>query len=282
MSRKSVVDSRGLAATARDRTIIRAVVRHGAMTRKQIGRLCFIKPGGGPASVQAVCRRLRLLAQRGYLKRYRLPVALGSGQYIYLPGKGAKPVLSEEEQAIYRGSGGRARSAASLYHGLEVVDFYLALRETLQREGGTIQTWLTEREARYRFNRNGSEVPLTPDGYCLWALAREEGSFFLEWDRGTESLARLRQKVARYEEYYSAYTYREHLGDIGLRPRILLVVPNERRAHRVAKWIAAEREREHLAALPTILVGVEQRVLGDILGYVWRTSRKDTLAKLTD
>ena len=143
MSRRSAVDSRGLTSTARDRAIIRAVVRHGAMTRRQIGRLCFTKPGGESASVQVVCRRLRLLAQRGYLERYRLPVAQGSGQYAYLAGKHAKSVLDEEDQALCRGAGSRPPSAVSLYHGLEVVDFYLALREALQSRGGTIQTWMT-------------------------------------------------------------------------------------------------------------------------------------------
>jgi len=280
MSRKSAAASR-LVATPRDGEIIRAVVRHGAMTRQQIARLCFLKPDGGLSSVQAACRRLSLLVQREYLTRYRLPVAQGSGQYVYLPGKHAKDVLSEDEQANYQPSSRRARSAASLQHGLEIVDLYLALREGLQRQGGAILTWLTEREAHYSFEGNGGSLRLTPDGYCLWSLAGEEGAFFLEWDRGTESLARLEQKMARYADYYLARAYRQHLGDMGLRPRILLVVPDRRREQRVARWMVSRREPGPWAALPTVLIGAERRVLGDILGCVWRAPGDDVLVRLT-
>jgi hypothetical protein len=282
MSRRSVVASTGLTATARDRAIVRAVARHGAMTRRQIGRLCFTKPNGEPASAQVACRRLRLLAQRGFLKRQRLLVAQGSGQYVYLPGKGAKGVLSEEEQALCPGTGGRARSALGLYHGLEVVDFYLVLREALQRQGGTIETWLTEREARYSFECSGRSLPLTPDGYCLWALRGEEGSFFLEWDRGTESMFRLEQKLERYDEYYRLQAHREHLGEIGLRPRLAMVVPDERREKRVAQWIARALGKGQLATLPTVMIGTSGRISGGMLGPVWLIPGKKERARLTD
>jgi hypothetical protein len=173
-------------------------------------------------------------------------------------------------------------SAVALYHGLETVDFYLALRDALQKSGGAIQTWLTEREACYRFDCTGSKLLLTPDSYCLWVLGCEEGSFFLEWDRGTESLARLREKFVRYAEYYAARAYHMHLGDIGLRPRVLLVVVDQRRARRVANWIARERDGDLLRALPTILVGVEKDVLQDVLGSIWRTAGAESLVRLTD
>ena len=282
MSRKSAAANRKLPPTPRDGEIIRAVVRHGALTRQQIARLCFAKPDGELASVQAACRRLLLLVERGFLTRQRLPVAQGSGQYVYLPGKRAKEVLSPEEGALCQASSRRARSATSLYHGLEVAGFYLALREAFQREGGAILTWRTEREARYAFQGHGGQLPLTPDGYCLWALAGEEGSFFLEWDRGSESLARLEQKLQRYDHYYQLRAYREHLGDIGLRPRLLMIVPDERREKRVVRWVASMLGQGQLASLPTVMVGTEARVALDLLGDVWSIPGRETLARLTD
>jgi hypothetical protein len=68
--------------TPRDQQIIRAVIRYGHMTRAQIQRL-FFRKGGRLASIQAVCRRLKLLTERGYLSRIRLPtLRVPAGQCI--------------------------------------------------------------------------------------------------------------------------------------------------------------------------------------------------------
>ena len=69
-------------------------------------------------------------------------------------------------------------SFSGLSHALEVVDFYIALKEGLESRGGRIVTWLGERDARYRFRGHGRRLLLSPDGYCLWALGEEEGSFW--------------------------------------------------------------------------------------------------------
>ena len=182
-SRRSGGGKTLLPPTSRDRKIIRAVVRHGQMPREQIQRLYFWKDGE-VASVQAACRRLRILTERGYLTRVRLPVTRGSGPYIYQPGKAAAVVLDEEKRRLLgRGRRGRRiESIAGLSHGLEVVDFYIVLKEALESRGGRIVSWLGER--RYQFTWHGRRILFNPDGYCLWALGEEEGSFFVEWDRG--------------------------------------------------------------------------------------------------
>jgi hypothetical protein len=82
--------------TPRDVSIIGAVCQHGALTREQVRRL-FFHTSQGLSSVQAACRRLKLLAERGYLERLRLPTAMGSGPYVYLPGDQASVALSRDE-----------------------------------------------------------------------------------------------------------------------------------------------------------------------------------------
>ena len=91
------------------------------MIREQVRRLYF-RRNGNLASVQAACRRLKTLTERGYLSRLRLPVAQGSGPYVYQPGKAAATILDAEERRLLgRGvRGHRVDSAAGLYHGLEV------------------------------------------------------------------------------------------------------------------------------------------------------------------
>jgi len=268
-SRKNGVGKTLLPPTSRDRKIVQAVVRHSQMTREQIRRLYF-RRNGKLASVQAACRRLTILTERGYLTRIRLPVTRGSGPYVYQPGKAAAVVLSKDENKLLsRRRGRRIEGMAGLCHGLEVVDFYIALKEAFESRGGQIVTWLGERELRYQFVWHGRRLLFNPDGYCLWALGEEEGSFFLEWDRGTESMIRFSEKLTRYEAYYQLRAYHNHLGEMGIKPRLLVVVPDERREKKLVNWIARKLERGEFTPLPTVLVAARDLVFLNILGRIW-------------
>ena len=261
-------ESRGL-PTERDRQIGLAVLRHGQMTLEQVRQLFFRRSGDSQASPQAVGRRLRLLVERGYLGRVRLTAARGSGPFVYLPGPAAGDLVSPEERALFPGLGKAKANSASLRHGLETVDIYIAVQRALEEHGGSIETWLGEAEARCRFLWHGRRLTLTPDAYCFWIHAATEGSLFLELDRGTESLQRLAQKLARYGEYFSCRAYIEHLGGMGLKPRILFVVPGMRRRERIVRWLAVRRGTPPEAALPTVLVAVQSEVMVDALGAIW-------------
>jgi hypothetical protein len=282
VSRKNVAVKPCPSPTPRDREIIAAVSKHGGMSRAQIQRVHF-RYEDRLASTQAACRRLRLLAQRGYLARVRLAVAQGSGPFVYLPGKRAASVLGGEERSgSWDKRGRQAIAGESLEHTLEIVDFYIAMREALERNGGLIVTWWGEADARYVFAWQSRKLLLSPDAYCLWALGREEGAFFLEWDRGTENLARLAEKLLRYEAYYQLRAYRDHLGETGLRPRLVFVAPDERRRRQMLGWLDRRLAAGELASLPTILVGVRDSVLSDILGPVWRAPGREAQLRLTD
>lgn len=272
-----------LPPTPRDREILKDVVKHGQMTRQQIQRLHFRKDGR-LASTQAVCRRLRILTERGYVSRVRLPVTRGSGPYVYWPGKGAIGVLDKDDSARARRimKRNRVKSFSSLSHGLEIVEFHIQLKEALEGRGGEIVVWLGEWEARYRFEWGGRRLTLSPDACCLWALGNKEGTFFLEWDRGTESMTRFSQKLTRYEAYYRLRAYRNHVGEMGLRPRLLIVVPDERRERKLVDWIARRLSRDEFAFLPTILVGARDLIHLNILGQIWRKPGDERRTRLVD
>jgi len=173
-------------------------------------------------------------------------------------------------------------SIAGLAHALEIVDFYIALKEGLERRGGRIVAWLGEAEARYQFGGQGRRLLFSPDAYCLWAFGMEEGSFFLEWDRGTESMTRFSQKLARYQAYYQVRAHHDHLGETELRPRLLIVVPDERREKNLVGWMARRLKKGEFAALPTVLVAVRDVVFRDILGPIWHQPGQERGVRLVD
>ena len=263
-----------LPPTSRDREIIRGLFKHGQMVREQIRRLYFRRNSGEMASVQAACRRLRLLTERGYLTRVRLPVLQGSGPYVYEPGRAAAGILDEEERRAL-GRRRRVETAAGFLHSLEAVDFYIALKESLEARGGSVVIWLGEKEVRCHFGGGGRRLLLSPDGYCLWSLGLEEGSFFLEWDRGTESMTRLSEKLIRYEAYYQAQAYRDHLGETGMRPRLAIVAPDQRRERKITDWIASKLSKGGLASLPTTLIAAKDLAMKDPLRPIWCSSGVD-------
>ena len=268
--------------TPRDLKIIRSVCQHGALTRAQLRHLCFHGPDG-LSSVQAACRRLKLLTEREYLGRMRIPTALGSGPYVYLLGARAQVALGRDEGSLAKTTRRRqVRSAAELKHGLEVVDFHIRLHEAMDALGGRVVIWLSEREAHYALPGRGRTLPFTPDAYCLWALSGEEGAFFLEWDRGTESMTRIAEKLARYETYYGLRAYRDHLGENGLQPRILFVVSDERRRKQFIVWLARRLAKGEWRSLPTILIATRGSSSAEPLGPVWRRPGHERRLRLVD
>lgn len=271
--------------TPRDKAIVLAVYTHGRLSREQIRRLFFRKisrGAGGPvnlASVQAAAARLRRLAEAGYLWRVPAPVLRGSGQYLYSLGRLGAQLLAAEYKISTSPAGHRALTPSflALNHTLEVADFYIALKESLERNGGTISIWLGERQAAHRFSHQGRRRMIAPDAYCLWSLPRREGPFFLEWERGYQSLNVIGDKLDGYDAYYARRAYLEHLGEVGLTPRLAFVVPDARRQRHLLNWLGRQRSRGRWNFLPTVLVGVRSAVLADPLGPTW--ARPETSAR---
>jgi hypothetical protein len=257
--------------TPRDKAMILAVYVHGRLSREQLRRLFFRLADGRLASVQATAARLRRLAETGYLSRVPAPTLKGSGQYLYSLGPLGSRLLAAEYKIITTPHSRRSLTASflALNHTLEVVDFFIALKEQLESAGGTITTWLGERQALHRFHHQGRRRMIAPDAYCLWSLAGREGSFFLEWERGHQALEAIAAKLDGYDAYYARRAYLEHLGEVGLTPRLLFVVPDGRRSQQLVGWLDRQSERGRWRYLPTILVGVRPAVLADAIGPVW-------------
>ncbi len=79
---------------------------------------------------------------------------------------------------------------------------------------------------------------LRPDLFVVLGVGEYELRWFVEIDRGSEHLPALQRKCRLYNSYYrSGGEQRRHQ----VFPRVLWVVPDERRAERIRTKIAADR-----------------------------------------
>jgi hypothetical protein len=111
-------------------------------------------------------------------------------------------------------------------HDLEANQFFVSLvsgsRET-RRQG--LQIWSGEEQVREERRERAREIkqPIpTPDGRGIYRANGGRIFFDLEWDRATESLQRMRQKIASYVAYFKHYRDAD-------KHHVLFVVPNDER-----------------------------------------------------
>ena len=185
--------------TDRDRQVLRAVARHRVLTCDQIAEMFFT----GRRRAQ---ERLRDLHRLQLLDRFEpFRPAFGRVPLHYVIGRIGAAVLAAEDgtdldRAIRRWKADRALvlgGSQKLVHLLGVNGFYAALTGHARRlPDAALLDWMTEEEC----GRWGDEI-VRPDAYGIWQDAGTTVEFFLEYDRGTETLARLVNKLAGYERF---------------------------------------------------------------------------------
>ena len=125
-------------------------------------------------------------------------------------------------------------------HDLEANQFFVSLViQSRQQPQEGLLLWYGEEHVRAERRAAGHEykwpVP-TPDGSGVYIAAGGRILFDLEWDRATESLARLRQKIGSYVGYF------EHFQNAELH-HVLFVVPTDDREDKLQYTIWRERPR---------------------------------------
>jgi hypothetical protein len=111
-------------------------------------------------------------------------------------------------------------------HDLEANQFFVSLvsrSREIRRQG--LQIWSGEEqvreERRERARETKQPIP-TPDGRGIYRANGGRIFFDLEWDLATESLQRMRQKIASYVAYFKHYRDAD-------KHHVLFVVPNDER-----------------------------------------------------
>jgi hypothetical protein len=184
--------------TARDRSILHMLRKHRVLTTDQITTLFF-------ANVNTAQHRLTKLYQMRLVDRFQ-PLSgryvLGPNHYV-LDQAGAMVLAAERddetdlakvhwrtEQALAVGRSQR------LAHQLGVNDFFIGLAAAARRDPQRMRLdlWWSEAKCHHEWGK-----VVQPDGFGIWCQDDTATRFYLEYDRSTEPLSRLVDKLGAYE-----------------------------------------------------------------------------------
>ncbi len=225
-----------MALTERDRQVIKGVNDHRALMTEQIQALFF----GSRSTAQS---RLSRLYQHEYLERH-FPTLFGdasaSTQAIYTIGKRGAQLLVDTFGYDRRELRLPKRGALSwkfIEHLFAVNEFRVAIVLAARLKGWTLEDWQDETVFRAKpdyvalIDKKGRtrHKPVLPDGYFLLTTPVGKARFFLEVDRGTETLSKFAPQIRVYEEYVVSGKYQARFQAKSL--RVLVVTKNERRLH---------------------------------------------------
>lgn len=201
--------------TDRDRHIMRLVWRHRVLTTNQLASL-------GWNSYNTAKQRLATLYELRALDRIRPFTAHGTSPWHYVLDTPGAEILAAEDGVTLRAFGYQRSQALAgatsshLDHRLGINGVFVELYAHARHEAHDAHLhWQTESECADIW---GDIV--RPDGAGTWTVGNRGVRFFLEYDNGTERLARLRDKITAYREL--ATTAEEH----GV---VLFVLPSRKR-----------------------------------------------------
>ncbi len=190
-----------------DKDILRTLYRFGFLETEQVGRLFCTEE---PEPANAVAGRLRLLKLRGFAGSLRehnqMKTPAVSRTFWFLDSFGLRVV--EEMEGIPRAN--RVKKSESilqilfLEHIRLTNEIYIELELLRRRRYLDLLVWRGTREGRLEFPgfTGGGRSVLTPDATVTLGREGRLASWFLEVDRATMSLTRIREKMGRYREMY--------------------------------------------------------------------------------
>jgi hypothetical protein len=117
----------------------------------------------------------------------------------------------------------RAPGPMFVAHALDIAEIYVQLTESSHARGFRVATFVTEPATWWPIGNGGH---LRPDAYTALAVPTHRDVWWLEVDRDTESLPRLRDK---FRDYLDHATY-NGTGPDGAPPRVLFTTPSQERA----------------------------------------------------
>lgn len=287
--RQSSAETPVFQLTERDIEIIRTVNQYRYLRTGQIARLLFPEN----RSRQSAQRRLRLLSHPGHryldkIQPYAQQGKEGAGNdTAYFLGAAGVELLRQNDEEIQppgHGSAGRA-SPSFLEHALDLSEFRLkmelALRghPLLELHRFTMDFELKEglsrrlRRKAYKLHheihhpRVNKTFLVYPDALIILRgrdrLRNQQRLFFLEIDRSSMSLGRIRDKIIGYHLFLEQNVFRKY--GAFTRFRVLLQTNSPRRADNI-RTALADIEGEEL-----VWITDESQVTGDsiLAGRIW-------------
>ncbi|WP_058595041.1 replication-relaxation family protein [Microbacterium testaceum] len=224
----------------RDWALLRFLSRHCYATTKQLQRQFFTGHATPSAATRATVRVLDRLLQQRLITRLERKIGghtRGSASYIWH--------LDAAGERITRRDGGPRRrfidpSLPFLEHCLQITETAVILHELTQGTNLRLTKLEIETEAWRSFlTGQGTTTILKPDLFATLSTPEFDDHWYVEVDLGTESVVPvLRDKCAAYAAYRATgRAQAEH----GVFPRVLWIVPTQRRADRLTATIHADK-----------------------------------------
>lgn len=223
MRLSSAKRSKAFSPNDRDTQIVSAVYTHRALTSDQLGVLFW-----GTSAANSRCRaRLRQLWTHGYLERREQPAlrSAGTRPFLYLLSKDGAQLLADVEavppgELDWRPDHNKVRWTF-LDHLLATNDIRVRIERAAPKSGLQLLDWhddatLAEAAGEDAFPMTTASgiqqmATVNPDGYLVLTQIGSPTVHraFVEADRGTESLPRWGEKVARYLAYMHSDAFRK-------------------------------------------------------------------------
>lgn len=229
-----------------------------------------------------LARRLSKLFHHGYLDRIR---TVRGGELVYgLGATGAELLRTRQPQLPVPMTdwAEKNRDISQLYidHTLMIARFRAALTVALGETPST-QLELFERESRSlkaEWKHDGRRAYVNPDAFFLLRDAsrpegRQRSAFFLEADRSTMSLDRLRTKFGNYSRMYADRVHQDRFGVPSF--RVVTVTKSAERASNLLKLLLDEESPVPVAHRSFFLFSTEEAYrehLANVLASTWRSA----------
>jgi hypothetical protein len=216
-----ILDQLDRSLSVRDQLVLATLARVRLASSGQLERLCFIGLSRRRAR-QALARMVdrRLIAR---LPRTIGGTRAGSGRFVYSLDVAGRRLSNPHD----RRRRPWAIGSPFLKHSLAVTELYVRLVEAERADTLTVASFTGEPGCWRTFaGIGGGRVTLKPDAALVIQLGQFEDRWFVEVDRGTESLATLARKCDTYRHYWRSGTEQARNAVF---PRVLWLVPDEHR-----------------------------------------------------
>ena len=226
-NKKIIENYKPIILTKRDKELLKVIGEYRMLSTFQVAQLLF-------PSVNRARKRLFQLWQHGYLKRYTLPMRLGEGssQYIYSLSRISTNLLNESSEAKATVQYRKNAIGYSALHKLRINDFRCCLdlctkkskhaEKIIWKEGKVLKL-------NTSIKQNGRLMPIRIIPDALFGLKHlgKEYYFFLEIDRGTTDLSRIKSKM---RAYLTIWKNKEAVAKLNIRSfRVLFVTKSKKR-----------------------------------------------------
>jgi hypothetical protein len=239
----------------RDLLVLRSVNEHRFLTTAQIKALHFVN--GTEAGAERSCRRtLTRLSRDRVLNRLQRRVGgvrAGSASFVYTVGPIGRRLLGNARRTT-------EPSSQFLDHTLAIADVRVRLEHAARARCIELLKVEIEPMSWRRFvGPGGARDIVKPDLYVVTGTGAYEDAWFIEVDRGTESIPTLIGKCRQYDRYRRT-GLEQAAHDVF--PRVIWVMPTDRHLERLQDALAADRHIDTDLFRLTRMTDVAQVIAG--------------------